>query len=88
MERLSKMLQKTCQLQWIEGFKVGCPTRNNVTVSHLLYVDDTLLFCGVNRSQMINLDLILHIFYAVSGPHTNMSKSTIYPVNPVHTVAD
>lgn len=75
------MFQKACQLQWIEGFKVGSPTGNNVTVSHLLYADDTLLFCGEDRSQVIKLNLILHFFEAVSGLHTDMSKSTIYPVN-------
>lgn len=57
-----------------------------MTVSHLLYVDDTLLFCGADISQVIKLNLILHIFEVVSGLHTNMSESTIYPVNSVQTV--
>ncbi|KAL3349958.1 hypothetical protein AABB24_022819 [Solanum stoloniferum] len=88
MECLSKMFQKTCQLQWIEGFKGGSPTGNNVTVSHLLYADDTLLFCGADRSQVIKLNLILHIFEVVSGLHTNMSKSTIYPINSVPNLVE
>lgn len=37
------MLEKAKELQWIQGFQVGRNPVNAITISHLLYADDTLL---------------------------------------------
>ncbi|KAF3624709.1 Syntaxin-51 [Capsicum annuum] len=81
MEGLSNMLDKAEQLQWLDGFNVG--TRNTVNVSHLLYADDTLVFCGADRSQVLYLNLTLLIFESLSGLYINMLKSVIFLVNEV-----
>jgi len=81
MEGLSRMLDKAKQLQWLNGFDVGSMITTNI--SHLLYADDTLIFCEANRSQVLYLNLTLLIFEALSGLHINMLKSVIYPVNEV-----
>nr|XP_016501300.1 PREDICTED: uncharacterized mitochondrial protein AtMg01250-like [Nicotiana tabacum] len=83
MEGLSKMLHKANQLHWLEGFKVGNEEGNFVIVSHLLYADDTLIFSGAEKSQVLYLNLTLMIFEAISGLHMDMMKSTIYLVNTV-----
>lgn len=83
MEGLSKMLDKAKQMQWIEGFRVGRNIENTVTVSHLLYADDTLIFCGAEKLQLQYLNLTLLLFEAISGLHINMLKSVIFPVNVV-----
>uniref|UniRef100_A0A1S4AQ70 Uncharacterized mitochondrial protein AtMg01250-like n=1 Tax=Nicotiana tabacum TaxID=4097 RepID=A0A1S4AQ70_TOBAC len=83
MEGLSRMLDKAKQMQWIEGFRVGNNIIDPVAVSHLLYADDTLIFCGVEKLQVQYLNLTLLIFEAISGLHINMQKSMIYPVNTV-----
>jgi len=83
MEGLSKMIQKASSLHWIEPFKIGRDPTSQANVSHLLYADDTLIFCGAERSQVMQLNLTLFIFEAISGLHMNMQKSTIYPVNEV-----
>lgn len=83
MEGLSQMLDKAKQLQWIEGFSVGNSSIDSISVSHLLYADDTIIFCGAERSQVQYLNLILLIFEAISGLHINMLKSVIYPANEV-----
>ncbi|XP_015163321.1 uncharacterized protein [Solanum tuberosum] len=83
MERHSKMLQKSRQLHWIEGFKIVRNNGSQATVSHLLYADYTLVICGAERSQVIHLNLILSIFEAISGLHMNMQNSSIFPVNEV-----
>ncbi|XP_070057900.1 uncharacterized protein [Nicotiana tomentosiformis] len=65
------------------GFKVGSADGNSVTISHLLYADDTLIFCEAEKSQVLYLNLTLMIFEAISGLHMNMLKRIIYPVNSV-----
>lgn len=81
MEGLSKMLEKARQLNWIQGFRVGSITCNQVIISHLSYVDDTLIFCEADRSQTLYLNLTLLLFEALSGWHINKLKSIVYPVN-------
>nr|XP_016481281.1 PREDICTED: uncharacterized protein LOC107802323 [Nicotiana tabacum] len=83
MEGLSRMLKKAKQMQWLQGFDVGRNSGLTVSVSHLLFADDTLIFCGADKSQVQFLNLTLMLFEAVSGLHINMSKSIIYLVNVV-----
>lgn len=51
MEGLSQFLARAKELQWIQGFQVGSNPATTVNVSHLLYADDTLIFCGADRQQ-------------------------------------
>ncbi|XP_047259647.1 uncharacterized protein LOC124892403, partial [Capsicum annuum] len=81
MKGLSRMLDKTKQLQWLNGFDVG--NRITTNISHFLYADDTLIFYEADRNQVLYLNLTLLIFEALSGLHINMLKSVIYPVNEV-----
>lgn len=56
MEReLTQMLEKDRELQWIQGFRVGRNPSTTIIVSHLLYVDDTLIFCGADCPQSQHL---------------------------------
>lgn len=86
MEGLSRMLNKAKQLQWLKGFDIG--RDRAVNISHLLYADDTLIFCGADREQVLYLNLTLLIFEAVSGLHINMLKSVIYPINEVQNIEE
>lgn len=70
-------------MQWIQGFQVGRNPDNTFTISHLLYADDTLVFCGAESSQVSYLNPTLLIFESLSGLHINMLKNIIYPVNEV-----
>ncbi|XP_009789469.1 uncharacterized protein [Nicotiana sylvestris] len=83
MEGLSKMLDKARQLEWIQGFKISSNSGNSISISHMLYADDTLIFCGAEKLQLQYLNLTLLIFESISGLHINMVKSMIYPVNVV-----
>lgn len=52
-------------------------------ISHLLYVDGSLVFYGAEVNQITLLRAILTIFEGLSGLHVNWHKSCLYPVNQV-----
>ena len=60
---------------------MGENSRNNLEITHLQYADDTLVFCGAVRKQMLILRVILNILEAVL-------TSFIYPVNTVPNIGD
>ena len=53
MEALSCLLKKVVN----GGFLVACKARGRggegVQVSHLLFIDDTLVFCGASQDEMM-----------------------------------
>lgn len=46
-------------------------------MSHLLFADDTLIFCDADLSQIAKLLDILLLFEAVSGLKINLGKSEL-----------
>jgi hypothetical protein len=52
MEAFSRMLGAFISRGLISSFTVGSSELNRVNVSHLLFADDTLVFCGANESQI------------------------------------
>ncbi|RVW16377.1 hypothetical protein CK203_067823 [Vitis vinifera] len=68
-------------------FVLGCRMRgrggDELTVSHLLFADDTLIFCKARREQLTNLSWILAWFEAASGLRINLAKSVLIPVGEV-----
>jgi hypothetical protein len=78
MEALSRMLSAGINDGLFEGFKVG-----NVTVSHLLFADDTLIFCKDSPDQLAYLRGIFLLFEAASGLKVNLAKSVLIPVGNV-----
>jgi hypothetical protein len=58
MEALSRMLSVEINDGLLEGFKVG-----NVIVSHLLFADDTLIFCNASPNQLAHLRGIFLLFF-------------------------
>ena len=45
MEAISRMLDVAASTGQLSGFSVGGTTGSSVMVSHLLFADDTLIFC-------------------------------------------
>jgi hypothetical protein len=62
MEALSCTLSAGINDGLLEGFKVG-----NVAVSHLLFADDTLIFCEDNPDQLAYLQGIFLLFEVALG---------------------
>jgi hypothetical protein len=80
MEAFSKMISAMYSRGLISGFSVGTREHNRVEVSHLLFADDTLVFCGADDSQISYLGALLVCFEAVSGLKVNLTKSALVPV--------
>jgi hypothetical protein len=59
MEALSRMISVVVSGGLLEGFKVG-----NATYSHLLFADDTLIFCNAHSSQLRYLRTLFLLFEA------------------------
>ena len=53
MEALSRMLDVAASAGEFSGFSVGSTTGQLVMVSHLLFADDTLIFCDAEPSQIV-----------------------------------
>jgi hypothetical protein len=78
MEALSRMISTAVNGGLLEGFKVG-----NATFSHLLFADDTLIFCNARPSQLRYLRSLFLLFEAASGLKVNLAKSASIPVGDV-----
>ena len=79
MEVLSRMLRKTEEGGFIFGFTLW----NDVSISHLLFADDSILFCDADPQQLMYIRLVLTYFEAVTGLPVNMTKSEIVLVGDV-----
>ena len=86
MEVLSRMLKKIEDCGLLRGFRVGPTNSIGVCISHLLFVDDTILFCDASRDQLLSIRLALTCFQAFTGLKVNAGKSEIVPVGEVGNI--
>ena len=86
MEVLSRILKKTEEGGLIQGFHVGPVNSSGIHVSHLLFVDDTILFCDISREQSLSIRLVLSCFQAFTGLKVNVGKSEIVPIGEVRNI--
>ena len=77
MEALSRLLDRVVLAGHILGFIMGPRSHTPLLVSHLLFSDNTLIFCDVLPGQITKLKDILSSFEAVSGLHINLAKLKI-----------
>ena len=86
MEALSDMLKRAVEGNFISGCRFGGRDERKLVISHLLYADDTVLFCEANSEQLMYLGWTLMWFEAYSGLKINLSKSEIIPVGRVDNI--
>ena len=53
-------------------------------ISHMLFANDTILFCDASREQQLSIRLVLSCFQAFMGLKVNVGKSEIVPVGEVN----
>ena len=75
MEALSQLLSCARNRGFISGFGVGGRGREGLIVSHLLFADDTLIFCDAEADQLQYLSWTFMWFEAIAGLKVNLSKT-------------
>ena len=74
MEVLSRILKKTEECGLLSGFHVGPVNSIRVRISHMLFADDTILFCDASRDQLMSIRLALTCFQAVTSLKVNAEE--------------
>ena len=77
MEVLSRLLKMTEDGGFLRGFQASHNTSGGLHISHLLFVDDTILFCDASEEQLLHIRMILIFFEAITGLKVNVGKSEI-----------
>ncbi|XP_009608766.2 uncharacterized protein [Nicotiana tomentosiformis] len=86
MEGLGQMLQNDKRNGWIWGFSASNRDDSSLKITHLLYADDSLVFCEAKVEKLRHLRLILVVFEAVSELHVNWRKSMLFPIKEVPNI--
>ena len=80
MEVLSCLINRAVDGNYLSGIRVANGRGEDLAISHLLYADDTLIFCEDDLEQLKFLSWILMWFEAMSGLKINLAKSEIIPI--------
>ena len=80
MEVLSRIIRKTKECGLIHGFHVEPVNSIGVRIFHLLFADNTILFCNASTEQLLSIRLALSYFQVFTGLKVNMGKGEIVPI--------
>ncbi|RVW99832.1 putative ribonuclease H protein [Vitis vinifera] len=83
MEVFSSMMRRAISGGYLFGWKVSGGRGEGMHISHLLFADDTLVFCEESSNEMTYLSWLLMWFEACSGLRINLEKSEMIPVGRV-----
>ena len=86
MEILSRMLRRAEEEGCSKGFRVGSVGEGGLSILHLLFADDTILFCDVDPEKLMYIHLILTCFEEVTGLKVNMAKSEMIPIGEMQNL--
>ena len=88
MEVFSCLLRRTISRGFLSGWRVRGQRGEGILISHLLFADDTLVFCEESHDQLTYLSWLLMWFEACLGLRVNLEKSKLIPVRKVHDIED
>ena len=88
MEVFSCLLRMAISGSFLSGWRVKGRSDEGILISHLLFADDTLVFCEESLDQMTYVSWLLMWFEACSGLRINLEKSELIPVGRVHDIED
>jgi hypothetical protein len=58
----------------LSSFFAGSENVGGIDISHLLFVDDNLIFCGAYPEYLCNLHYLFLCFESISGFKINLTK--------------
>ncbi|RVW22630.1 DNA replication ATP-dependent helicase/nuclease DNA2 [Vitis vinifera] len=88
MEVLSALIRRAVQGNFISGCRLRGRGDAEIMVSHLLFADDTILFCEASKDQLTHLGWILAWFEVASGLRINLAKSELIPVGEIDNIEE
>ncbi|XP_060959373.1 uncharacterized protein LOC133030597 [Cannabis sativa] len=74
-EGLSSLLQQYERNRWLTGCQVA---RGAPRVSHMLFADDSYVYCKANESEASRVLQLLQVYQRASGQQVNYAKSSIF----------
>ena len=77
MEVLSVLIRRAVEGGFISGCNIRRGSGPAANISHLLFADDTIVFCEAKKEHLTHLSWILCWFEAASGLRINLAKSEI-----------
>ena len=86
MEAFSLLIDKAMSGGYLSGYKFKGSNDSEEMVTHLLFADDTPVFCKDSKYQMVFLSWILAWFEALPRIRINLEKSSLLPVGRVENV--
>ena len=88
MEVLSALIRRAVQGNFITGCRLRGRGGAEMNVSHLLFADDTIIFCEARKEHLTHLGWILAWFEAASGLRINLAKSELIPVGEIDNIEE
>ena len=88
MEALNRPFKRVVEGNYMSSCKAVDRRGEKLVISHLLYANDTLLFCEADKDQYKFLSRTLIWFEAMSGLRINLNKGDIIPVGPIANVEE
>jgi hypothetical protein len=86
MEALSKTLFATINGGFLSCFSIGSRHSGVVNILHLLFANDTLVFCGANPDHLCYMCALFLWFEVVSSLKINLTKSELILVGNVNNM--
>ena len=88
MEVFSCLLRRAISGGFLSRWRVRGRRGEGILISHLLFADDTLVFCEEFHDQLTYLSWLLMWFEGCSGLRVNLEKSELISMGRVHDIED